>query len=62
MTKEKTVPRAKDLLLVRKAEKWMGCGQPRQALLELQQLTQRAWKLPLADRIIWRAAHTMSAL
>ena len=60
MRAAKTNLKKKDALRVKTAQKWLGLGKPAQALRELQRLTKRAWKHPLSEKVLWRAAMSLS--
>ncbi len=59
MRTSKSNLRLKDAVHVKSAELWLRMGEPLQALLELQRLTERAWKHPWTAQVMWRAAQAM---
>ena len=59
MRTAKTNLKTKDARRVQTAEMWLGMGKPRQALLELQRLTKRAWRHPWSEQVLWRAAQSL---
>jgi hypothetical protein len=56
----KTNLRKQDALRVETAQKWLILGKPTQALRELHQLPRRAWRHPMSERILWRAALSLA--
>jgi len=56
----KTNLRKKDARRVQTAEMWLGIGRPRQAIVELQRLTKRAWQHPWSEQVLWRAAQLLA--
>ena len=60
MKAAKTNLRKKDARRVESAERWLGLGKPIKALGELQRLTKRAWRHPWSEKVLWRAAQSLS--
>ena len=55
----KTDLRKQDARRVESAERWLGLGKPMHAIRELHRLTKRAWRHPLSEKVLWRAAQTL---
>ena len=60
MKAAKTNLKKKDALRVKTAQKWLGLGKPVRAIRELQCLTKRAWRHPLSEKVLWRAALSLN--
>lgn len=59
MRAAKTDLKKKDAKRVHTAEMWLSLGKPKHALVELQRLTQNAWRHPWSEQVLWRAAQSL---